>query len=199
MTRSERKTFFWVFGLATLCALSLRLFILEDFRVASASMWPSLNKGDLVFASKFSYNLHVPFTDMRLIRLGEPERGEIVLFGVPGLRGKTYLKRVVAVGGDTLEIKQGKLLINGESRRVEGEDRRLATATLWGESVGKVRYSVVPAGLDYGPINIPEEHFFALGDNRANSKDSRVWGPIPNSFLRGAYLATWKRSNSGTH
>lgn len=166
------------FFIATVTALTLRLFVIEDYRITSDSMMPNLLKGDLVLVSKSAFNLRLPFSSFELVRTGKPAREDIVAFSVPGSGNETYIKRIVGVGGDRIEIKKGELWLNGEVVR--------PSYSL------SVTDTEVP---DYGPIDIPEAHFFALGDKRTDSIDSRVWGPIPYSCLKGRVSLVWLSIN----
>ncbi|MFM8269398.1 MAG: signal peptidase I [Pseudomonadota bacterium] len=169
ITRNISKYFL----VATLTALTVRLFIVEDFRISSNSMSPNLLKGDLILVSKSAFNLRLPFSSFELFRTGKPNRSDIVAFSVPEQGTDTYVKRIVALGGDRVEIKDGVLWINGEMAQ--------------GENLPKDEKVLA----DYGPVDIPADHFFALGDNRSDSVDSRVWGPIPYSCLKGKVALVW--------
>jgi signal peptidase I len=204
------RSYAGVFLVASLIALSVRLFLLEDYRIASASMVPNLVKGDLVFVSKSAYNLRLPFSTYELVRFRLPRPGEVVAFTLPGKAGGTFVKRVVALEGDTLEIRRGRVSVNGEPakyRKIEGAPAADSTRSV--ASQGAVEWETLEGGTDhlirvdprasYGPIVVPKDHFFALGDNRPESVDARVWGPIPLSSLKGRVTYIWLSvDNSGT-
>lgn len=178
------------FLVATLVALTVRLFIVEDFRISSESMTPNLLKGDLILVSKSAYNLKLPFSSFELFRTGKPNRSDIVAFSVPDHGSDTYVKRIVALGGDRVEIKEGVLSINGEVAQnhliSDSENEEI-----WpGRNSYRITKGASPLP-DYGPVDIPADHFFALGDNRSDSVDSRVWGPIPYSCLKGRVSLIW--------
>jgi signal peptidase I len=167
-----------VFLVSTLIALSVRLFLVEDYRIASNSMAPSLLIGDLIFVSKYNYNLHLPFSSYELVSFRRPVRSEIVTFTLPERGSQTFVKRVVALDGDTVAIKKGVLYVNGVPPEY------------------KYRIQVeAGGGKDYGPVNIPPNHFFVLGDNRSDSNDSRAWGPVPYSCLKGRVGLVWLSLN----
>jgi len=195
------KKYFKVFLVASAIALTVRLFVVEDFRIASGSMAPNLLTGDLVLVSKSSFNLRIPFSTYELFRFRLPRRGEIVAFNLPGKGGETYVKRVVAVEGDKLQIKSGQVWVNGNAsgyRAIEGSPaatRQVAgvSAPLFFESFGSGEEHVIRQTTkgDYGPIDIPKGQFFALGDNRPESTDCRSWGPLPLTSLQGRVAYIW--------
>jgi signal peptidase I len=141
----------------------VRPFVLEAFRIPSESMVPTLLVGDRVLANKFIY------------RLTEPERGEVVVFESVGEGDdQKLIKRVVGVAGDEVEVRNGTLLVNGEAREEPYLNRNL------------------PFNDSYGPSEVPEGHVFVMGDNRANSADSRVFGPLPIENIEGeAFVRFW--------
>jgi signal peptidase I len=167
------KNIIKAFVIATVTALTVRLFIIEDYRIASDSMQPGLLKGDLILVSKAAFNLRLPFSNFELARTGAPKRSEVVAFTVPDQGADTFIKRVVALAGDKIEIKDGVLWLNGNAQ--EEND----------SIIGK------EAMANYGPVDVPAEHFFVLGDNRSESIDSRQWGPIPYSCLKGRVALVW--------
>lgn len=143
--------------IAVVLALVIRFFIIEPFYIPSGSMEPTLEPGDRIIVSKVNY------------RFGEPQRGDVIVFRYPLDPDTDYIKRVVAVGGDRVEGRGGKLLVNG---KVVPEPY-LAAQGAFG---------------DFGPVDVPEGHLFMMGDNRNNSKDSRFWGPLPRENVIGKAL-----------
>src|ERR687894_1076762 len=141
----------------------VRPFVLEAFRIPSESMVPTLLVGDRVLANKFVY------------RLTEPERGDVVVFESVGEGDdQKLIKRVVGVARDEVEVRNGTLLVNGEAREEPYLNRNL------------------PFNDSYGPSEVPEGHVFVMGDNRANSADSRVFGPLPIENIEGeAFVRSW--------
>lgn len=185
------KSVLGIFFVATLSALLVRLFFLEDYRVASDSMYPNLLSGDLVFVNKLSYNVRFPFSSYEILRIRRPERGEVVAFTLPDRALSTYVKRIIGIEGDTIEIKSGSILVNGTSVKTESVKEKSEWMI---ENVEQTKYVVtkIPEkDTDYGPVEIPPNHFFVLGDNRADSVDSRNWGPIPLSYLKGKVGTVW--------
>lgn len=184
------STFFW----ATIVALSVRLFLIEDFRIFSDSMSPTLLSGDLIFVSKANFNVRLPFSSYEIFKLRRPHRGEVVAFSLPDHGVQSYVKRVVATEGDEVAIRDGHLQINGTRVAYkEGDDP--ASHVRW-ESIeeGSIPYPIVwdkAAIPNYGPVQVPRGHFFVLGDNRVKSVDSRTWGPVPYSCLKGKVSLIW--------
>ena len=196
------KSFLTLFVVATLAALSVRLVLLEDFRIASNSMVPSLWPGDLVFVSKLSFNVRLPFSAYELVNLRRPRNSEIVAFSLPDRGIDTFVKRVVAAEGDKVAITDGHLIVNGkpatyrEVRADEVHDGVLNPDRARWEDVGEgkpylIQWEEKSKMADYGPVDVPPGHFFVLGDNRAESTDSRNWGPVPYSCLKGKVALVW--------
>jgi signal peptidase I len=166
--RKKRRAGFTELCLTILIAFVLvfgfvRPFVLEAFRIPSESMVPTLEVGDRVLANKFIY------------RFTEPERGDVVVFESVGEGDdQKLIKRVVGVAGDEVEVRNGTLLVNGEAREEPYLNRNL------------------PFNDSYGPSEVPEGHVFVMGDNRANSADSRVFGPLPIENIEGeAFVRFW--------
>ncbi len=194
------RSLFGVFMVALVVALGVRVFLLEDYRITSVSMAPNLMTGDLVFVSKSAFNLKLPFSAYELFRFRSPRRGEVIAFNLPGRGSDTYVKRVVAVEGDRLQIKKGEIFLNNafvkyRKTEVPAALRQVASPPLtqvW-ESLGEGEEHLIrpdPKG-EYGPIDIPKGTFFALGDNRPESLDGRSWGPVPLTALKGRVSYIW--------
>ena len=187
--------------------LVIRTFLVEAFRIPSGSMIPSLLIGDWLFVNKLVYGPHVPLTRVNLPGYAEPRRGEIVVFVSPyqadeAARGAdpepTLVKRLVGVPGDTVHMRDAVLHVNGVPQR-QGHDAALnpkgdpdETSELfaWQQqyALAASRFGAAPATPthdNWGPLVVPPRHFFMLGDNRYNSKDSRYWGVVPRENLRG--------------
>ncbi len=170
---AERIKFFSrLFLIATLSALLVRLFLVEDYRIKSNSMFPTLWVGDLTFVSKSAFNIRVPFSTYEIIKFKRPDRNEVVAFTLPDKGNDTFVKRVIGLDGDVIAIKNNQLLVNGA----------VVPSPFMQDS------QLVP---DYGPVDVPKDHFFAMGDNRADSIDSRKWGPVPYSCLKGRVVMVW--------
>lgn len=183
-----------------LAVLILRSFIVEPFRIPSGSMEPTLLPGDFILVNKFSYGLRLPVVNTKVIELGEPERGDVVVFRYPEDPAVAFIKRIVGLPGDRLEYRDKQLYINGKP---VGQDILPA-----GEKGGKSGYNQIIERLSetrehriftrQGSGNgasweytVPEGHYFTLGDNRDNSRDSRFWGPLPEQNLIGKAFLIW--------
>lgn len=187
-----------------LVVLLLRAFVFEPFRIPSKSMVPSLLVGDFVVVSKFSYGLRLPVTHTRILDTGAPRRGDVAVFRYPQDPSIDYIKRIVAVPGDTVAYHDKQLYINGEpvSREdlgiYDGPDADLDTQMqAFKESLpGAVRshkmLQVVDSpGPEVDEVTVPDGHYFAMGDNRDNSADSRIWGFVPEENLVGRATMIW--------
>lgn len=138
--------------------------------------------------------MYLPFSNYEWFHLNRPQPFEIVAFNLPTSNQDSFVKRVVAVAGDRVEIKKGILKINGKGPAYDRD-----TSNTYFENWGSKRYRVIWNSdkiLDYGPVDVPANHFFALGDNRENSLDSRTWGPIPYTCLKGKVGLVWASLDS---
>jgi len=162
----------WVrdLALSVFIALVVILFLYQPVKVEGTSMMPSLEDQERVFINKFLYRF----------RFGEVERGDTVVFWFPGDPTKSYIKRVIGLPGDRVEIRSGHVLVNGrmlDEPYVPEEYRDRAT---------------------FGPVLVPEDHFYVLGDHRSSSNDSRSWGPVPRAAIYGkAVFAYWPPEKAG--
>ncbi len=187
--------------------LVIRTFLVEAFRIPSGSMIPSLLIGDWLFVNKLVYGPHIPFTDVNLPGYAEPKRGEVVVFISPyqpdeAARGAdpepTLVKRLVGLPGDTVHMRDAVLHVNGVPQRQghaadlnpKGDPDETSELFAWQQqyALATSRFGPAPATPTHdrwGPLVVPPRHFFMLGDNRYNSKDSRYWGVVPRENLRG--------------
>jgi len=168
--------------LAVLLALVFRQFVLQAFRIPSQSMEQTLLKGDFLFVTKFLYGSPVPFTDWRLPKLRAPRRGDIIVFKSPS-DGRDFIKRCVAVAGDTVEVRGKDLYVN-RKRPVEPyahhvDPRVYPPSPSSREPFGTHRRDF------FGPYVVPPGNIFMMGDNRDNSADGRFWGPLPLGNIKG--------------
>jgi signal peptidase I len=183
-----------------LLVLLLRSFLFEPFRIPSGSMMPTLLEGDFIFVNKFAYGLRLPVINSKIVEVGEPKRGDVVVFRLPSDPSVNYIKRVVGLPGDVIDYEQGskRLTINGMPVSVEllGEYEGDPQYRLGRENLDGVTHSVLmmPGRLSLGGIyKVPEGHYFVMGDNRDNSRDSRFEGVefIPEERLVGRAVRIW--------
>ena len=183
-----------------LFVLVLRSFLYEPFRIPSGSMTPTLLDGYFIFVNKFVYGLRVPVVNTKVVEIGQPERGDLMVFKLPSDAGTNYIKRVVGLPGDVVEYRNKQLKINGETVPVD----RLGTyegtgqpgAQLVREQLGSADHQILLMGgraSPEGTYMVPTGHFFVMGDNRDNSRDSRFQGVsfIPEDRLVGRAVRVW--------
>lgn len=169
-------------GIAILLALFIRTFVVQAFKIPSGSMLPTLLIGDHLLVNKFIYGIRVPFSGKLLVPIKDPESGDIIVFKFPKDRSIDYIKRVVGVPGDRIEVKDKKLYRNG--KRTEDPHAHFSST------------AVLPAAVspkdNFGPVTVPEGKYFVMGDNRDNSSDSRFWGFVDASDVLGkAFIIYW--------
>ena len=188
-----------------LFVLVLRSFIAEPFRIPSNSMMPTLLTGDFILVNKFAYGIRLPAIDTKIIPIGEPERGDVVVFRYPRDPSQDYIKRIVGLPGDVIEYRNKVLTVNGkivqntlQSTYVGlGSGREMTGAELRAEQLGEVQHDIlIDPRIQRGPIGegrwlVPEGHYFAMGDNRDNSEDGRYWGFVPEANLVGRAFFIW--------
>lgn len=154
--------------LAVLIALFIRTFVIQAFKIPSGSMEPTLQVGDYLMVNKFIYGIKIPLTETKVFQFMNPQRGDVIVFPYPVDPSKDFIKRVIGMGGEKVEIIQSKIYIN---------DRLISDP--WGhfEKIGSEEY--LQRIENFGPVVVPKDSLFVMGDNRNNSEDSRFWG-----FLR---------------
>ena len=189
-----KKNIFREYGeailIAVILALFIRTFVVQAFKIPSGSMKPTLLVGDHILVNKFIYGVKVPFSNITLIPLKDPKRGDIVVFKFPEDPKKDFIKRVIAVAGDTVQIRNKKVYINDKPM----EDP-------YGTHLDP---HLIPGGArprdNLGPVTVPPNSFFVMGDNRDHSYDSRFWGFVNQSAVKGkAFIIywSWDKENSG--
>lgn len=188
-----------------LIVLVVRSFIAEPFRIPSNSMMSTLLTGDFILVNKFSYGIRLPVTETKIVPVGEPARGDVVVFRYPKDPSQDYIKRVIGLPGDVVEYRNKVLTVNGErigatpesSYVGVGSGREMTGAELLIEQLGEVQHKIlvnprVPRRLDgEGVWRVPEGHYFVMGDNRDHSEDSRFWGFVPEENLVGRAFFIW--------
>ena len=168
--------------IALLLALFIRTFIVQAFKIPSGSMEPTLLIGDHLLVNKFIYGIKNPFTGATWIAIKRPERRDIVVFKYPVNPDQDFIKRVIGVEGDTIEMINKKLLVNGEPFVVDSAVYRDP--------------NIIPGEIkprdNFGPITVPKDSLFVMGDNRDNSYDSRFWKFVKLSSVKGkAFILYW--------
>ncbi len=195
------KSFFPVL----LIVFILRGFIVEPFRIPSGSMLPSLYIGDFILVNKFAYGIRLPVWNKKIIETGEPERGDVVVFRYPRDTSLDYIKRIVGLPGDRIAYFNKVLYVNGKpvKREFVGEyaGPGQAHANEYKEDLQGVKHEILlqpgrPNSLE-GEYVVPDGMYFVMGDNRDNSNDSRVWGPVPERNLVGQAFMIWMHWNGG--
>lgn len=179
---------------AIVLALFIRTFVVQAFKIPSGSMKETLQIGDHILVNKFIYGVKIPFLQTTLIPISEPDREDIIVFRYPEDPGKDFIKRVVGIAGDVIEIRDKELYVNNvlqdpESYVIHSDPR------------------IFPAGLtprdNFGPVKVPENSLFVMGDNRDNSHDGRFWGFVDLKAVKGkAFIIYWswdKENFKGGH
>ena len=195
----------------------LRSFLFEPFRIPSGSMIPTLEIGDLILVNKFEYGIRLPVVNKKVVEIGQPKRGDVMVFRYPLNPSQDYIKRVVGLPGDRVEYVNKRLTINGQPVPMMKLDPyyeadRMQYFTQFVEKLGAVEHRVivadqVPPGLGGGYPNthpgacqysgsgvvcqVPPGHFFVMGDNRDNSEDGRYWGFVPEENIVGRAFFIW--------
>ncbi|MDH4609783.1 signal peptidase I [Pseudomonas sp. BN102] len=200
------KSFFPVLAIV----LVLRSFLVEPFQIPSGSMKPTLEVGDFILVNKFAYGIRLPVLDNKVIEVGDPQRGDVMVFRYPSDPNINYIKRVIGLPGDRIAYSSGKhLTVNGQpvAEKLLGEEPgTLGSAMLYEEKLGEAehlirkemkRYRMEP-GREWV---VPQGHYFMMGDNRDNSNDSRYWndpripkdllGMVPDRNIVGKAFAVW--------
>ncbi len=177
-----------------LIVLVIRSFVFEPFRIPSGSMMPTLLQGDFIFVKKFSYGLRLPVTETKVLETGSPERGDVVVFRLPQDPSINYIKRVVGLPGDTIVYEDHRLTINGELVELERSPNAAPAESVYVEHLDDRMHDILITNsysVKDGIYAVPEGHYFVMGDNRDNSKDSRFIEAIPESHLVGEAVRVW--------
>ena len=173
--------------IAVLLALFIRTFVVQAFKIPSGSMEPTLLVGDHILVNKFIYGVKIPFIRRTIIPVSKPQREDVVVFIYPLDKDKDFIKRVIGVPGDTIEMIGSRVYINGKPF----DDKHAFYAD------SKERSGQNLGGANrIGPITVPEGDFFVMGDNRDHSYDSRFWGFVPSEDIKGkAFIIYWSWPN----
>ena len=198
------------FIIAVVIAILLRTFVIAAYKIPTGSMTPTLKVGDCIFAWKLPYGIRIPFTKFLVVRPILPARGDVIVFRYPEDESLSFVKRVVGLPGDKIEIRQKRLLINDKiaeyGRTDDRELRDLPAKELFilqREKIDqKTHFVMFKRGEDddsFGPQVIPPDKLFVLGDNRDSSDDSRFWGTVPLENLEGKAFLIWASFDWGKH
>lgn len=178
--------------IAVILALLIKTSIVEAYKIPTASMEDTLLVGDFLLANKFVYGAQLPVVGWRLPAIDEPERGDVVIFIFPGDGVTKYIKRCVAVGGDTVEVKDKKLFVNGERFPDPPHAKFIDTNRLGEQIIHERRAGGQNSRDNFGPYIVPKDSYFMMGDNRDNSFDSRYWQSVPKDLILGeAMIIHW--------
>jgi len=182
-----------IFGLV----LVLRSFVLEPFQIPSKSMVPTLKVGDFIVVNKWTYGLRLPVLRNKFFDVGSPQRGDVVVF-FPPHESRYFIKRLVGLPGDKISIINGTLFVNNEmikqtkSDIESGNSRSVVMSEKLGIKQFAIQKNLRPSRLSQNfSATVPKDHFFMIGDNRDNSSDSRIWGPVPKDRIVGKAVARW--------
>ncbi|MCL5806944.1 MAG: signal peptidase I [Deltaproteobacteria bacterium] len=187
--KSKLREYIEAILLAIVIAFFIRTFVIQAYKIPSGSMKPTLQIGDHILVSKFNYGVKLPFLRSTLIPIGTPKRGDILVFIYPEDRSKDFIKRLIGLPGDTIEIRNKKILLNG-----------LPLNDAYGVYVDNL---IIPASVqprdNFGPVTVPAESIFVMGDNRDESYDSRFWGFVKMQDVLGkALIIYWSWNQEDT-
>jgi signal peptidase I len=188
--------------------LMLRSFVIEPFQIPSGSMIPTLEVGDFILVNKYHYGLKLPVVGTKIMENNSPQRGEVMVF-IPPHDPRYFIKRVVGLPGDRIDYENKILRINGEQLEVDIVDEvmietavGMRSGILFNEQLGSVNHNAQIVTSDSRGSSrtswiVPPGHYFMMGDNRDNSADSRVWGPVPEENIVGKAIAVWMHKDPG--
>jgi signal peptidase I len=187
--KSKLREYIEAILLAIVIAFFIRTFVIQAYKIPSGSMKPTLQIGDHILVSKFNYGVKLPFLRSTLIPLGTPKRGDILVFIYPEDRSKDFIKRLIGLPGDTIEIRNKKIFLNN----LPLNDTR-------GVYVDSL---IIPGSVqprdNFGPVTVPEDSIFVMGDNRDESYDSRFWGFVKMKDVLGkALVIYWSWNHEDT-
>jgi signal peptidase I len=187
--KSKLREYVEAIILAILIAFFIRTFVIQAYKIPSGSMKPTLLIGDHILVSKFNYGIRLPLIRSTLIPVGTPQRGDIVVFIYPEDRSKDFIKRLIGLPGDTIEIRDKKILLNGSPLN-----------DAHGVHVDNL---IIPGTVqprdNFGPVVVPKDSLFVMGDNRDESYDSRFWGFVPIKEVLGKALIIYWSWNTDNH
>ena len=184
-------------GLAVILALFIKTSVVEAYKIPTASMEDTLLIGDFLLANKFLYGARLPLVNWRLPAFSEPKRGDVVIFIFPGDGVTKYIKRCVAVPGDTVIVRDKMLYVNGQRFPDEAFAKYVDTTRNGQQTIRRRRPGGQNTRDNFGPYVVPPNSYFMMGDNRDNSYDSRYWQAVPKDLILGEAIAvhwSWDES-----
>lgn len=180
--KSVYREYLEALAYAIVLALIIRAFVVQAFKIPSGSMIPTLQIGDHILVNKFIYGIGIPFTNKKLFTFKQPNRGDIIVFKYPGDKDRDFIKRVIGLPGDTVEIRDKQVFVNDKPLK---EPYAIFNDH---DIIGQSGYS----RDNYEPVKVPPHHLFMMGDNRDNSMDSRFWGFLDEKNVKGkAFIIYW--------
>lgn len=187
--KSKLQEYIEAIILAILIAFFIRTFVIQAYKIPSGSMKPTLQIGDHILVTKFNYGVKLPLIRSTVIPVGAPKRGDIVVFIYPEDRSKDFIKRLIGLPGDVIEVRDKKILVNGLP---------------WNDAYGvNVDNLIIPGSVqprdNFGPVTVPEGSLFVMGDNHDESYDSRFWGFVPIKDVLGKALIIYWSWNQEDH
>ena len=187
VAKPRRKSLVREYGeaivVAVLLALVIRAFVVQAFTIPSGSMMDTLLIGDYILVNKFLYGPEIPFTDTHLPGLRDPLRGDVIVFKYPNDETRDFIKRIVAVGGETVQVRDNRVFVNGTAI----EEPYVRPGSIPPSASGHCGYLYACE-----PTRVPPGSYFVMGDNRDNSQDSRYWGFVKREKIRGkAFMIYW--------
>ncbi|HEX9911292.1 MAG TPA: signal peptidase I [Desulfatiglandales bacterium] len=168
-------------AIAILLALFIRAFVVQAFKIPSGSMEPTLLVGDHILVNKFLYGIKIPYLQSTLIPISEPGRGDIIVFIYPEDKSKDFIKRVIGTPGDKIQMQGRQIFVNGQP---------------FDDKYGYYDEKAGTSNRSFGPVVVPRDQYFVMGDNRDHSLDSRFWGFVPSTAVKGkAFIIYWSWPN----
>jgi signal peptidase I len=186
--KSKTREYIESLLIAAVIAFLVRSFFVQAFKIPSSSMEPTLLVGDHLLVNRLSYVVKIPFTDIVILNLGNPKRGDVIVFRYPADRSKDFIKRVIAVEGDRIEVRGKEIFVN---------DKKIADP--WAHFTdGEIVPGFLSPKDNMGPVKVPKNSYFVMGDNRDRSLDSRFWGFVDHNDLVGRALILYFSWDSRT-
>lgn len=204
-TKSTLREYLEAFAIAGVLAFIIRTFLFQAFKIPSGSMIPTLLVGDHIIVEKFLYNTEIPFLSKKL---REIKHGDVIVFEYPKDPNKDFIKRAIGLPGDTIAIRDSVLYINNIEVREEfleevPYDNRDYSGKIYLETIDSITHRTLHQeprsmiSIEYGPVRVPEDSYFVMGDNRDNSSDSRLWGFVKKNSVKGkAFIIYWSWGNN---